>query len=74
MQIRHKKDKYFSLNRQFLKSITISNIVRYIKILENGEFIISDNSYTPGAKSLKYKINPKFSSLGERKILGFIFN
>lgn len=60
MQIRHKKDEYFFLNRQHLKSITTSNIDRYIKILEKGEFIISDGIYTPGVKSLKYKINSKF--------------
>ena len=59
MQIQYNNDEYIYLNRKLLKSLTISNIDRYIKILENGEFIISDN-YTPGLKSLKYKLNPKF--------------
>jgi len=60
MQIQYKNREYFSLNREYLKSVTISNIDRYIKILINGEFIISDNSFTVGVKSLMYKINPKF--------------
>ncbi len=60
MQIQYKNEAYFSLNRTFLRSITISNIDRYIKIMENGEFIISDKSYSSGIKSLKYKLNPKF--------------
>ena len=60
MQIQHKKDEYYFLNREHLKSITTSNIDRYIKILRTGEFIISDNIYKMGVKSLKYKINTKF--------------
>ena len=60
MQIQYKNDKYFSLNKTFLKSVTTSNIDRYIKILKNGEFIISNKSYQIGSKSLKYKINEKF--------------
>ncbi len=59
-QIQHKKDKYFCLNKKYLRSVTASNIDRYIIILKNGEFIISDKCYTPGIKSLKYKINAKF--------------
>ena len=60
MQIQYKKDEYFFLNRDYLKTITASNIDRYIKILRAGEFILSDNIYTPGVKRLKYKINEKF--------------
>lgn len=60
MQIQYKNKEYFSLKREYLKSVTIINIDRYVKILVNGEFIISDNSYTVGVKSLMYKINPKF--------------
>lgn len=60
MQIQFNNDEYIYLNRKLLKSVTVSNIDRYTKILENGEFIISDNSYTVGVKSLMYKINPKF--------------
>ena len=59
-EIQYKNREYYSLNREYLKSVTISNIDRYIKILINGEFIISDKSYTVGVKSLMYKINPKF--------------
>jgi len=59
MQIQYNTDEYIYLNRKLLKNVTVSNIDRYIKILENGEFIISD-SYTPGLKSLKYKLNSKF--------------
>ena len=60
MQIQHKKDEYYFLNKERLKSITASNIDRYIKILKTGEFIISDGIYTPGVKSLKYKLNSNF--------------
>ena len=67
MEIQYKNNEYFSLNREYLKSITISNIDRYIKILLNGEFIISDNDYKPGTKSLHYKLNPKFLT-GVKKI------
>lgn len=62
MQIQYKNEKYFTLNKKYLMTITSSNIDRYIKILANGEFIISDNSYQRGVKSLKYKLNPKFIS------------
>lgn len=60
MQIQYKNKEYFSLNRAFLRSVTTSNIDRYIKILNDGEFIISDNIYTKGVKSFMYKLNPKF--------------
>jgi len=60
MQIQYKKDEYFYLNMKYLKCITSSNLGRYIKILKDGEFIISDKSYKVGVKSLKYKLNPKF--------------
>jgi hypothetical protein len=57
LQVQYKKEEYFTFNRDFLKNVTISNIERYIKILKNGEFIISDNTYIVGVKSLKYKLN-----------------
>lgn len=60
MAIQYKNDEYFPMKRDFLKSVTVSNIDRYIKILENGEFIISDKSYKKGMKSLKYKLNLLF--------------
>tara|TARA_R110002110_G_scaffold199752_5_gene410528 strand:+ start:1784 stop:3370 length:1587 start_codon:yes stop_codon:yes gene_type:complete len=61
-QIIYKDNEYFPLNKTFLKSVTISNINRYIKILKNGEFIISDSSYEIEVKSLWYKLNPKFTT------------
>ena len=60
MQIQYKKEEYFTLNKIKLRSITASNIDRYIKILKDGEFIISDNNYQSGVKSLKFKLNEKY--------------
>ncbi len=60
MQIQYKNDEFFNLNMNHLKSVTASNINRYIKILKDGRFIISDKSYEIGVKSLKYKLNPSF--------------
>src|SRR5210317_1958126 len=60
MQIQYKKKEYQSLNKKYLRSVTISSIDRYIKILVDGEFIITNKSYKPGEHSLKYKLNPKF--------------
>lgn len=60
MSIQYKDEEYFSLNKKYLKSVTACNIDRYIRILKNGEFIISDKSYEVGVKSLRYKLNPKF--------------
>ena len=45
-----------------LRLETVSNIGDYIKILRNGEFIIDDNSYQKGVKSLYFKINPELFS------------
>jgi len=55
-----KNDEFVPLNTQILRSVTIWNIDRYIKILQNGEFIICDNEFNKGIKTLGYKINPKF--------------
>jgi hypothetical protein len=59
-QIQNKKKEYFSLNSESMKSATISNIARYIRILKSGGFIISDGIYKPRVKSLGYKINQVF--------------
>jgi hypothetical protein len=59
-QIQYSKEEYFSIDKKYLRSVTCNNIDRYIKILENGEFIISDKKYTRGIKSLQYKINEVF--------------
>ena len=32
MQIQHKKDEFYTLNKKYLRSVTPSNIDRYIKI------------------------------------------
>jgi len=52
--------QYISINKKFLISVTVSNINDYIKILKNGEFIISDNHYIIGEKSTGYRINPQY--------------
>lgn len=59
-QIQYSKEEYYSLDKKYLRSVTCSNIDRYIKILVNGDFIISDKKYTRGIKSMHYKINEKF--------------
>ncbi|MEI8202425.1 MAG: hypothetical protein WCH34_05400 [Bacteroidota bacterium] len=57
-KLESQKDQFISINIKNLKSITVCNIRDYIKIMENGEFIISDNHYIPGEKSKGYIINP----------------
>lgn len=57
-QIKTKAD-FIPINKN-LKAITVSNINQYIKILVNGEFIISDNHYIIGEKSKCYRINPNY--------------
>lgn len=51
---------FVKINMQKLKSITVSNIGKYIKILENGEFLDVDNNYIKGKNSRRYKINDKY--------------
>jgi hypothetical protein len=59
---RNKKEnsEFINLNMKFLCSETIPNIRNYIEILKNGEFIISDNHYEIGKKSVGYKLNLKY--------------
>ncbi|WKK66512.1 hypothetical protein [Lutimonas zeaxanthinifaciens] len=57
-QIR-KKEEYHVLNKSKLRDVTICDPYKYIKYLENGEFIISDNKHQRGKKSKWYKINEK---------------
>ena len=59
-QLKYKDKEYISLNQKFLKTISVSNIGSYIKILQNGEFIISDNLPKKGQKSTGFKLNKKF--------------
>ena len=53
-------NKYVFINLKKLKNVTVSNIDRYINLLKKYDILISDNSYEPGVKSLKYKLNEKF--------------
>ena len=53
-------NKYIFINLKKLKNVTVSNIDRYINLLKKYDILISDNSYEPGVKSLKYKLNEKF--------------
>jgi hypothetical protein len=55
-----KDEEFVTLNLQKLESSSVYNINSYLKILKNGEFIISDNNYSPGKKSKGYKINRKY--------------
>lgn len=67
--IQHNKKVYHkTINRQKLASITVSNIKRYIKFLENDEFIISNNSYQIGKKSKAYHINNIYLSGSVKEI------
>ena len=63
-QIRNKNkeenNQFVNINKEFLKSITCSNIIDYVKYLENGDFINSDNHFIICKKAKYYKINPKF--------------
>jgi len=57
---KEEKEGFIPINIKKLQEVTVSNIRTYIKVLENGEFIISDNEFIPGRKSKGYKINPRF--------------
>lgn len=61
LHLMRKDEEYVILNRKILKDLSVSNIGSYIKILENGEFIISDNNYIVGKKSKGYKLNKRYS-------------
>jgi len=58
--LRQKDKEYISLNIKYSRPAIISNIDKYIKILKNGEFIISDNHFIKGEKCLYYKLNLEF--------------
>lgn len=63
LQMMQKKsnDKGFAyVNLNALKLLTDCKTNSYFKYLLIGEFIISDNIYTPGVKSKWYKVNPKY--------------
>ncbi|CAA0227777.1 hypothetical protein V2595_15190 [Tenacibaculum maritimum] len=62
LEIRRKKREFQALNKQKLKTITTSNIERYITYLKNGEFLICDNSYQKNVKSYHYRLNDSFYS------------
>lgn len=52
--------QFVPINKEFLKSVTVSNIIEYVKYLIIGEFIKSDNYYVIGKKSKGYQINPDY--------------
>lgn len=56
----HKKREFVSLNKAELKKIAASNIHRYIKLLKDGGFIISDNEFIKYKKPFFYKLNPEY--------------
>jgi len=59
--LRKKKDEeYICINKKYLRDVTTSSIGSYIKLLEEGGFIISDGKYLSGEKSLWYKLNPEY--------------
>lgn len=52
----HKQEQnYFNLKCTFFNSVIPSSVARYIKYLQNGEFIESDNKYVKGEKSKHYR-------------------
>ena len=55
-----KKKEFTKLNIQKLQKLSICRIGSYIKYLKKYEFIISDDNYTPGIKSMGYKLNEKY--------------
>lgn len=56
----NKNAKFYCLNKKRLTKLTTSKIKGYIENLKKGGFIISDEVFKPGVKSLWYKINPKY--------------
>lgn len=58
-QIRTKDREFITIDLDYLKSITASNIRRYISILKTGGFIETDN-YLPGIKSYCYRLNLRY--------------
>ena len=57
-----KKKEFTNMNTQKLQKLSIYRIGSYMKYLKKYEFIISDNNYIPGEKSLEYKLNEKLLS------------
>jgi len=56
-QIQFKNNEWNSINLQTLQSMTVTNIGRYVSLLKNGEFLISNNNYLKGSHSQKYRLN-----------------
>jgi hypothetical protein len=55
--LRQKNQEFVSISKK-LKFTICSQINEYIRFLKNGEFIISDDKFIKGKKSIWYKINP----------------
>lgn len=61
-----KKDvQYITINMQMFKSVTVSNIDKYIKILVNGYFLDVNISYLKGKQSKGYKLKEKYLVINE---------
>ena len=56
-QNKQKDSEYYSLDKDFLKKVTASNIHRYIKYLVKIDLIESDKKPIKGKKALYYKLN-----------------
>jgi len=59
MQMKNVETKFFSINIKRLRSVTVSNIDRYIKYLVDVELLKRDN-YIIGEKSYHYQLNPEY--------------
>ena len=59
-QLKAKNKEYIYINLKHLRKSTVYNIDSYLKILKNGEFLITNKRYIPGHLPFGYKINPKF--------------
>lgn len=60
MLTKKEKDEFIKINMQKFKSVTVSNINKYIKILQNGYFLKSDNKGYKGKESNGYKISERY--------------
>lgn len=59
---KNKKREFVRVNMQKLQKLSIDRIDCYMRYLKIYDFIISDNYYIPGEKSLEYKLNEKYLS------------
>lgn len=62
VRCKNKSNGFVNINSKYFKSVIGNLPDTYRVFLQNGEFIISDNSYQVGEKSKHYKINPAFKT------------